>query len=158
MSFCKQCGTKLEQDAKFCPTCGTATQQISDNNASFTPPVVPTAETGKNKDAEDNKIMGILAYIGLLVLVPIFAAKQSKFARFHANQGLVLLICEAVYGVLYMILSALVLAISWRLYFVITILGFLSFAFVIFSILGLINAVKGEEKELPLIGKIRILK
>jgi len=31
------------------------------------------------KDAEDNKIMGILAYLGILVLVPILAAKESPF-------------------------------------------------------------------------------
>ena len=32
--------------------------------------------------------MAILAYFGILVLIPILAAKDSKFARFHANQGL----------------------------------------------------------------------
>ena len=64
------------------------------------------------KDAQDNKAMGILAYLGILVLVPIFAAKESPFARFHANQGLVLLIAEAAYGIAVAILSAIFLAIS----------------------------------------------
>ena len=43
-------------------------------------------------DAEKNKIFGILAYLGILCLVPIFAAKDSPFAKYHANQGLVLLL------------------------------------------------------------------
>ena len=47
-------------------------------------------------DIQNNKAMGILSYIGLLVLIPIFAAKDSKFARFHANQGLVLVIAQAI--------------------------------------------------------------
>ena len=43
-------------------------------------------------DVEQNKVMAILAYFGILVLIPILAAKDSKFARFHANQGLLLCI------------------------------------------------------------------
>ena len=158
MSYCKQCGTKLEQDTKFCPSCGTASQQINDNNSYYTPPIVPAAEKNKNKDAEDNKAMGILAYISLLVLVPIFAAKESKFARFHANQGLVLLICEGAYGILYAILSAVLLAISWKLYFLVVMIGLVSAVFVVLAVLGIVSAAKGEKKELPVIGKIRILK
>jgi len=108
------------------------------------------------KDAEDNKIMAILAYLNILVLVPIFAAKESPFARFHANQGLVLLIASiALYFVFFIlamvlifIIPALVSMIYWILYLGIG----------VFVVLGIINAVKGEAKELPLIGKIKILK
>ena len=44
------------------------------------------------RDIEQNKLMAILAYLGILVIIPILAAKESKFARFHSNQGLILLI------------------------------------------------------------------
>ena len=50
-----------------------------------------TADYDK-KDIEDNKLMGVLAYIGLLFLIPLFAAKESKFAQFHTNQGILLCI------------------------------------------------------------------
>ena len=33
------------------------------------------------KDAQDNKAMGILAYLGILVLVPIFAAKAVSYTH-----------------------------------------------------------------------------
>ena len=49
----------------------------------------------EQEDIQKNKVMNILAYIGILVLVPIFAAKESKSARFNANQGLVILILAA---------------------------------------------------------------
>ena len=58
-------------------------------------------------DIQNNKTMGILSYIGLLVLVPIFAAKNSKFARFHANQGLVLVIAQAIVTTVLSILAAI---------------------------------------------------
>ena len=102
--------------------------------------------------------MGVLAYLSWLVLIPIFAAKDSKFARFHANQGLVLLIASAIFGVVRWILSEILFAISWRLYFVTIIISLLGLAFLALAIIGIVNAATGKAKELPVIGKIRILK
>jgi len=111
------------------------------------------------KDAQDNKIMGILAYLGILVLVPIFAAKESPFARFHANQGLILLIAiiasyivVAILTAAFAFISFALVAISGLLYTVLWI------GILVFVIIGIINASKGEMKELPLIGKFTILK
>src|SRR5437762_547806 len=50
------------------------------------------------KDVEQNKVYAILAYLGILVLVPLLAAKESKFAQYHANQGLVLFIADIICG------------------------------------------------------------
>ncbi len=102
--------------------------------------------------------MAILAYFGPLVLIPIFAAKQSKFARYHSNQGLVLLIASILYGIAYSILSSIILAISWRFYFIVSIIGLVSIVITVLAIIGIINAATGKAKELPLIGKFKILK
>ena len=62
-----------------------------------------TKDTTSEFDKEDiqkNTFMAILAYFGILVLIPIFAAKDSKFARFHSNQGLILLIVAILYYVI----------------------------------------------------------
>ena len=74
------------------------------------------------QDIQNNKVMSILAYIGILVLVPIFAAKDSKAARFNANQGLVNLILMAAGGFTFGILSAIF---SWLkpLYWIFSTLG-----------------------------------
>ncbi|MDD3920128.1 MAG: DUF4870 domain-containing protein, partial [Eubacteriales bacterium] len=109
-------------------------------------------------DVQQNKAMAILAYFGPLVLIPLFAAKDSRFARFHANQGLVLCIAEIAYGIIYSIISAILMAISWRLAFILTILSLVYILFTVLAILGIINAANGKAKELPLIGKIRIIK
>lgn len=179
MAFCGNCGTKMEDGVKFCPGCGAAvaapapppvqnnagaapTQPIQNNVGTapvYTAPVVPGALGQADiKDAQDNKVMAILAYFGPLVLIPMFAAKNSKFARYHSNQGLVLFIACIIYSIAYSIVSAIVLAISWRLYFITSILGFVSIAFTVWAVLGIINACKGEMKPLPFIGHITILK
>lgn len=146
MAFCSNCGTNLPEGTMFCPNCGTAA-----NGA-------PNQAAGVNADAVKNKGMGVLAYLGILVLIPIFAAKESPFARFHANQGLILCIAEIAYSIVLAVLSAILLAISWRLNFIVNILDLVNLVFLAFAIIGIINVCKGEEKELPVIGSFRILK
>lgn len=101
------------------------------------------------KDAQDNKAMGILAYISILVLVPIFAAKESPFARFHANQGLILLIVEVAASLISNILGGVIISLlMWAVNVVCT----------VFSIIGIVNAAKGKCVALPIIGGIELLK
>lgn len=96
------------------------------------------------EDARSNKLMAVLAYLGVLVLIPLFAAKESKFARFHTNQGLILLIFNVV--------SIVFSRLGWG-----TLSWILNVVIFILAIIGIINAVKGEAKELPVVGKYRIL-
>jgi len=107
------------------------------------------------KDAQDNKVMAILAYLGILVLVPIFAAKESPFARFHANQGLLLCIAAIAYFIVLWILVFILALISPTLAGIIGLVLYLaSVIYPVFVIIGIINAAKGQAKELPLIGKL----
>ena len=169
MAFCGQCGTKFEDGAKFCPSCGAPTssapqaaaptpQPAAKTVPSPQPTATTTIPTADAKDAQDNKVMAVLAYFGPLVLIPIFAAKDSRFARYHSNQGLVLFIALVAYNILAGILNSILLAISWRLYFLTSIISLVSIVFTVLAVIGLINALKGEMKPLPVIGNIRILK
>ncbi len=175
MTYCGKCGKPIEEGIKFCAACGAAVEPVQ---APAQEPVQPpvqnqndfsqkiqnfnnTADTTAEFDAQDisqNKAMAILAYFGPLVLIPIFAAKGSRFARYHSNQGLVLLLAAIVYGIAYGILSSIILAISWRLYFIVSIIGLVSIVISVLAIIGIINAATGKAKELPLIGKFKILK
>lgn len=180
MKFCGKCGTKIEDNIKFCPGCGSPAdapqeQQSQQAQPQQTPPpqqnqnsfgemfqnLNNTADTTAEFDQNDintNKGMAILAYFGPLVFIPMFAAKQSKFARYHSNQGLLLLITAVAWSIVYGIINAILLAISWRLYTVSSIIGILSIVFFVLFIIGIINASNGRAKELPIIGRFKILK
>ena len=106
------------------------------------------------KDAQDNKLMAILAYLGILFLVPYLAAKESPFAKFHANQGCTLFIVEIAISILATVLGYIPF-IGWILAILMYLLSLGCF---VLAILGIINAAKGEAKEIPLIGKYKILK
>ena len=109
--------------------------EMPNENAQFMP-----------EDIENNKTMGILAYI--LFFLPMLAAPQSKFAMYHANQGLVLFLTAMAVNLVGSIIS-----IGW---FVIIPLG--NLAIIVLVVLGIINAYNGEAKPLPLIGGINLLK
>jgi len=169
MSYCSKCGTEIAVGSKFCPSCGTPagasaapeTRQEPTSSETRFSEALNTADTTaafSAQDIEQGKVMGVLSYLGILVLIPIFAARESKFARFHANQGLILCIAAIIYGVAYSVLSTIVLAISWRLYFVVSLIGLVGVVFLVLAVLGIINVLNGRAKELPLIGKYRILK
>lgn len=176
MLICEKCGTKVDEGVKFCPECANPIEtpvsqqqaqqaQPVENKNDFTAKLSAlnnTADTTADfdkADIEQNKIMGILSYLSWLVLIPIFAAPNSKFARFHANQGLVLAIVEVAWWVATIIINIILYAISWRLGYIIgTILGLVNIVFIVLLFLGIINAANGKAKELPIIGKYKILK
>jgi uncharacterized membrane protein len=116
------------------------------------------------KDIEQNKVMAVLSYLGILLLVPLLAAKGSRFARFHAGQGLNLLIALIGWTIMHNVLMAILRAIllhgaTWRLYSLIgTILSLVYIVFTVLAIIGIINALNGKAKELPLVGRYKLLK
>lgn len=167
MAFCSNCGTELEENAKFCANCGTAVGGAKADTSSktdFSAKVAALNDTPDytaemdQQDINDNKIISILSYISILVLIPIFAVPGSKFARFHANQGLLLFVLEIALGIVKIVLSTILAVISWRLASIVNVLVILDIAFLVLAVIGIINAANGVAKELPIIGKFKILK
>lgn len=102
--------------------------------------------------------MGVLAYLSWLVLIPLFAAKDSKFSRFHVNQGLVLAIVEIVWWIVEVVLGFILSFIPIFGSITIFLLGLVNIIFLVLAIIGIVNAVNGKAKELPIIGKYRVIK
>lgn len=117
---------------------------------------VPGAVPG---EGQMKKGMAVLAYFGILVLIPLLAAKQDPFARYHTNQGLVLFLASVISSVLSNVLTTLLIDISSTAVLIISgVFGILALVWFVFSIIGIVHAAKGQTKPLPLIGGIRLLK
>ena len=111
MAFCNKCGNQLPDGANNCPFCGAPTgnaqqntqnTQNTQNAQNFVNNMMNTADTTSQfdpQDINDNKGMSVLAYIGILFLIPLLACPNSRFARYHTNQGLVLFLLELAIGV-----------------------------------------------------------
>ena len=130
-------------------------------------------QTPPGYQATDNtKTMSVLAYI--IFFIPLLTGdhKKSPVVRFHTNQGTVLALCAIGYGILFNILTSVikisapcVSALGYSFgtckvtpWWVTTPLSIISLGFVVLMILGIINAAGGKQKELPVIGKITIIK
>ncbi|MCX7737081.1 MAG: hypothetical protein N2319_10240 [Candidatus Kapabacteria bacterium] len=100
------------------------------------------------EDIEKNKVISFLAY--LIFFIPLIAAPDSKFARFHANQGLILLIFSLAIYIIGSVTTVIFIG------FIILFIGWIPI--LVFAIMGIINALNGQAKPLPLIGKFTILK
>ena len=120
------------------------------NNLNETPDYTSSFDPA---DVQNNKVMGVLSYLGILVLIPLLAARNSPFARFHCNQGIVLALAEVLAGIVLGIGRSLPL-IGW----IFRLLGGLaSILWIVLAVIGIVNAVNGRAKELPIIGGIKIL-
>ena len=97
-------------------------------------------------DVTKNRLMAVLAYIGPLVLIPLIVARDSKFAKFHANQGLVLFILAIACALL-----RDVKLIGW-------IFSVCGMAIFILAVVGIIYACQGKAKELPVVGNWKLIK
>nr|QGT51292.1 hypothetical protein Firmicute1046_3680 [uncultured Firmicutes bacterium] len=87
----------------------------------------------------DKKTTGIVAYITWIGLIIAFCAGDKEGAKFHLNQALVVFLFS---------LLSIIPCVGWLW----------GIFMVVCWIMGLVYACKEEEKEVPLIGKIRIIK
>lgn len=74
------------------------------------PPAAPPPPRSAEVVSENRKIMIVLAYLGLLALIPLLVEKDDREVQWHAKHGLVLTVVEVVVfiglQVLIMILGA----------------------------------------------------
>ena len=160
MGICKKCGAKIWPGIHTCPSCGSAVPDENKNSAGRGK-TVPIGKWSADRTAQfdsadiaENKAAAAFSYFGVLVIVPLFMAKGSKYARWHAGQGLGLLAASIAYSVL----AGLLLSVSWEFYYVLRIARLAWLAFPLLSVLGAVNAINGKAAELPVTGRIRLLK
>lgn len=96
-------------------------------------------------DAEQNKWMGVIAYFGILSVIPFFAAKKSPFAQHHAKQGLTLFLAWVLIGIASMFLP-------WTMEDLVDLVA--GIAIFVLGIMGIMNAWKGTMWEMPVLGSI----
>lgn len=118
-------------------------------------------EYNEQADISNNKLMAALAY--LLFFLPLVTepGKTSKFARFHANQGLIFLIFYAAFIIITRIIDAIFFN-TWNGFWVgilfNVIFGLIYFVMAVFAALNAWKAYNGKWCKLPLIGNITIIK
>lgn len=100
----------------------------------------------------NKKVTGIVSYITIIGWIIAYLAGDKEGAKFHLNQSLVInlasLINAWVLGAILGIIPFIGPIVSW----------IISILILVLWILGLVAAIKEEQKEVPVLGQIKILK
>lgn len=118
------------------------------------------------EDVAQNKVLALVSYLHYFFFIPMIIKPQSRYLRFHGNQGLTLFLCSLALAIVHAVLCTLfglfafagpagaIASIFLVCLFSVIIYG----SILLWTILGIYNAVTGKAKELPLIGRFRLLK
>lgn len=158
----KKCGKELLDLEKVCSNCK---GQLKDETNKKEEYVLLNEEVILQDDIEKNKFISIFSYLSVLILIPLFIASDSKYVRFHVIQGINLLILDVIYAIISCLLNFTIVpnyvfrTSNSPIPILIVLVNFvLGIFIVVLSAVGVINAVNGKVKELPVIGKIRLIK
>ena len=97
--------------------------------------------TDEDKDVQEGKIFAVLAYLGILCLIPLLLKKDNKFAYHHAKQGLILLlgwVALSILGFTPLIILAPIVAL----------------VFCVIGLIGIIQALQGKYWRCPVIADL----
>ncbi len=97
----------------------------------------------------NNKTLSVISYITLIGwLIAYFSGKERADAllKYHLKQSLGLAIISLVVGIILNMLAYMVPVLSF--------LGLVGYVFIVFWILGMINAGNGVQKPVPVFGKM----
>jgi uncharacterized membrane protein len=100
---------------------------------------IQTASASNEPVRDQDKIMLVFAYLGVLALIPLLTVKDSDFVRWHAKNGLILGVATVVLvGLLSFVplLSCVVLPLG-------------CIAFVILTVMAITKALRGERWRIP---------
>lgn len=167
MKICKRCGEQVDEGKGFCLSCGAMFEDDENERVGIEEKAdfEKFLESGRDytheydaRDIVENKMYAMFSYILILFLIPLLIKPTSKYCRFHVNQGIVLCISQLSIGILLMIVSY---AFKW--FYV----GKIIFTFICVTVgiiallymgIGVMNVYNSKAKELPIIGKIRLIK
>ncbi len=152
VKYCQHCGAEMNINAEACNQCGKFT--------------IEHKATLKSS-ISNVKIYKVLSYFGILWLIGLLCnEKENKELRFHVGQGMLVTILIIAIEIINSLIIANVFVTTRNLFyeytttsaFGFTVMYLLRLIPTVLAVIGIINAFKDEQKELPVIGKYAFYK
>src|SRR5258706_6634374 len=93
-------------------------------------------------NVSNSTLMGVLAYLGPLVIISYLVSKNDPFVKFHIKQGLVIVAIQIILWLLSPIAS-------WQIW---DPTRLIHLALLVLIIIGIVNVINKKEKMLPVVG------
>ena len=114
----------------------------------------------EQEDLKGKKFTACLSYLFWFAVIPMIYSTESKFIKYHANQGFVLATVETIFLVITVIVSKILWSVSRATSLLVetTMLMVFVGVFGVLSLIGIFNVIRGKEKPIPTFGHIKLLK
>lgn len=168
MKTCPNCRCQINDDAVFCPVCGTTVDTVphfstqyqppqSEQPVVYTPPEPvfdPYDHTGEFEEADirENKLVCMLVYLLDFtgIIIALLMNKSSGYVQFHVRQSIKFTVVE-------ILLTLVTLLLCWT--FVVPVLGAVALlVLLILKFVSFTQVCSGKAKEPVLIRSIGFLK
>jgi uncharacterized membrane protein len=113
---------------------------------SYTPPPPPTGTTPPGTVSPNRGIMLVLAYLGILSIIPLVVEKNDPEVQWHAKHGLVLFIAEVI---LWAILGVIIHLVPFLGCLAVGLFPLLGLAILLFHIFLIVKANNGQRILIP---------
>lgn len=119
-----------------------------------------TPKAPEKENLKGKKFTAALAYLFWFTVIPMIYSTESKFIKYHANQGLVLAVIETGYLIVMVIVCKILWAYSRATSVLVetTMLAVFVGVFGMLSLIGIFNVILGKEKPVPTFGHIKLWK
>ena len=119
-----------------------------------------TPKTPEQEELKGKKFTACLAYLFWFAVIPMIYSSESKFIKYHANQGLVLAVVETIYLLMMVAVSKILWSYSPATSLLVETTMLMCFVgvFGMLSLIGIFNVIRGKEKPIPTFGRIKLWK
>ena len=181
MKTCPNCRNPVEDEAVYCPVCGTAIDVIPDfppkqtsapkpdYNPNYTqPPAAPSAphvdpfdHTAEfdAADISEHKIFALVMYLlgPMGIIIALLAAKESHYVAFHVRQALKLTVTEVLGSIVLAFATFLMWNLRLRMLMVFVITAVM-IGLVALHLLCVFQIINNKAKEVYIVRNLQFLK
>lgn len=109
---------------------------------------------GTAAPSSNRGVMIVLSYLWILALVPLLVEKDDKEVQWHAKHGIVLMVAEIVFWIVFTILTNLLAAATMGLGCVVALLGpIIGLAFLAIHVMAIVKGLNGQRLMIPYISE-----
>ncbi len=108
------------------------------------------------KISTEERGLGVLGYLMILFLIPLFAKRDSMFVQFHARQGGLLFVLWFLFSFLTFIILAIVSGVAVVESILIGLWILATILYGILSVLAIFKVLLGERYRMPVVADIAL--
>ena len=99
-------------------------------------------------------VMIVLSYLWILALVPLLTEKEDQEVKWHAKHGIVLMVAEILFWIVFTILTNIVIAATFGLGCLVSLAGpLIAVVFLVIHVMAIVKGLNGQRFIVPYVSQ-----